>query len=166
MGAKPTLIRRTFALDAGHRLSKHEFKCQNFHGHRYTYEVVVEGVPDDELGYVIDFSNIKSPLMEAFDHTFLLNRHDPLLELQTSDGDWLLDAIHAEQSLNFYLMDDEPTVENIAVESVRLMWESMSDTERENVTAIEVDLSETPNCHATVRAESSLGNTNLNFVSP
>lgn len=145
----PVTIERHFELDAGHRLSEHNFKCQNFHGHRYVFDFTIEGYPDADLGYVIDFSNVKAPIMEAFDHDFILNEDDPLLDSGA------IDAIREVQDHDFYLLPAEPTAENIALEAIRLVWESMSGQERMNVTAIEVDCYETPNCKVTRRIEST-----------
>ena len=147
----PVTITRHFELDAGHRLAEHNFKCQNVHGHRYIYDIEVTGTPDPTLGYVIDFSNLKSPIMDAFDHNLLLNAADPLLDAG------VIDAIEAEQAKTVYQMECEPTVENIAHESVGLIWESMRPTERHNVTEIVIHVAETPNCTVTLTVESEPG---------
>ena len=154
----PVTINRRFELDAGHRLSRHDFKCQNFHGHRYKYEVEIRGIPDAESGYVIDFSNIKAPIMDAFDHNFLFNQNDPLLK------SGVIDMIQAEQAKEPYLMDCEPTVENIARESIRLIWESMATQEQLNVTSITMAVWETPNCDVEMRAISPPGEASYRVI--
>ena len=144
-------ITRHFELDAGHRLAYHEFKCQNVHGHRYIYDVEITGYPDPDLGYVIDFSNVKAPVMDAFDHNLLVNRDDPLFD------DGVIASIERHQAKTVYQMDCEPTVENIAEESVALIWASMSPAERENVTEIVMRVAETPNCTVELAVESDHG---------
>lgn len=156
-GAK---ITRTFGLDAGHRLSEHDFKCQNFHGHRYEYQITITGDPHPDTGYVVDFSNVKKPVMDAFDHTFILNQDDPLLE---GDTIW---TIEDAQEKSFYLMPGEPTVENIAAESIHIIWNSLTPMEREAILDLTITLSETPNCKTTRAMSSDPGSTSYTLVHP
>lgn len=156
----PVSITRRFELDAGHRLSEHDFKCQNFHGHRYKFEVEIGGYPDSDLGYVIDFSNVKAPIMDAFDHDFILNSNDPLLESGA------IDAIREIQEHDFYLLDAEPTAENIALEAIHLIWSSMRPQERRNVIEVVLHLWETPNCDVTRRITSSWSEESYEVVQP
>lgn len=66
----------TFA--AAHRLPDHEGKCRNLHGHTYTLEVSVSGVPEPEgpsAGMVMDFADLRARVariaVEPLDHTLL-----------------------------------------------------------------------------------------------
>lgn len=66
----------TFA--AAHRLPDHEGKCRDLHGHTYTLEVSVSGVPEREgpsAGMVMDFSDLRERVtklaLEPLDHKFL-----------------------------------------------------------------------------------------------
>lgn len=156
----PVSIERHFELDAGHRLSEHNFKCQNLHGHRYVFDITIEGYPDADLGYVIDFSNVKSPIMEAFDHNFIFNEDDPLATGTVRE------RVEAQQAKEVYLLAAEPTAENIALEAIDLIWQSMSGQERMNVTGMEVDLYETPNCKVTRRVESTHQEDHYGVVEP
>ena len=38
-----TKIRRWIETDTGHRVPNHKSKCRNIHGHRYRWEVELEG---------------------------------------------------------------------------------------------------------------------------
>lgn len=145
-----TTINRHFELDAGHRLSKHNFKCQNLHGHRYVYDISISGVPNPELGYVVDFSNVKGPIMDTFDHNFLFNEEDPVVDI-------LEEGVLPHQKKTPYTMPAEPTVENIAVESFRLMWDSFSTMERRAIDEVRIHLYETPNCEVIRVFQSDLG---------
>ena len=64
-----TKIRRWIETDTGHRVPNHKSKCRNIHGHRYRWEVELEGttVTDkgtSDEGMLMDFSDVKSILME------------------------------------------------------------------------------------------------------
>ncbi|WP_135822368.1 6-pyruvoyl trahydropterin synthase family protein [Halostella litorea] len=134
-------LEKHFELDAGHRLSEHEFDCQNLHGHRYRFEVEVEGSTDPATGMVVDFANVKDPVMEAFDHNFVLNADDPILAVR--------DELEAQQEKELHLLDGEPTAENIAEESLDLIVDSLSADERDRIDRLEVRLFETPNSSVT-----------------
>lgn len=69
-------VTRTAHFNAAHRLHNPQKpdewnrqmygKCnhENWHGHNYTIEVTVAGKPDQETGYVIDLSLLKSIIKE------------------------------------------------------------------------------------------------------
>ena len=65
-----------------HRLSFHEGKCRNLHGHTYKLEVFVRGIPDKN-GFVIDFGDLKrivtEEVIEFLDHTVAVYEKDDLL---------------------------------------------------------------------------------------
>ena len=42
------ITRRMPAVDAGHRLQRHESKCRSLHGHRYEFELTVEAAELDD----------------------------------------------------------------------------------------------------------------------
>jgi len=114
------LLQKNFEIDAGHRLSHHDYECQNLHGHRYRFEI----------------ANVKDPIVDAFDHNFIFNSDDPILAVQ--------DELEKQQEKAFYLINGEPTAENIAEEALQLIEENLSDGERERVSHIRVRLHETP----------------------
>lgn len=133
-------LNRHFELDAGHRLAEHEFKCQNLHGHRYKFDIEIKGSVDEETGMLMDFSHVKSPIMDAFDHNCLLNSED---ELVSED---LVEQVNSSQNKELYLMDCEPSAENIVDESAELIFEKMSLDEKNRINSVLIELYETPNC--------------------
>jgi 6-pyruvoyltetrahydropterin/6-carboxytetrahydropterin synthase len=70
-----TLTRR-FQFEAAHRLPRvpPEHKCARLHGHSFQIELELLGPVDPELGWLMDFADIKTawgPLHEALDHRYL-----------------------------------------------------------------------------------------------
>ena len=78
-------IRRWVETDTGHRIPNHRSKCRNFHGHRYRWEVelegdvVVEGGVSEE-GMLVDFSDVsrilKEHIHDVVDHAFVVFEGD------------------------------------------------------------------------------------------
>lgn len=82
-------IFKRFQIEAAHYLPNlpADHKCRRMHGHSFMVEVHVGGEPDPELGWVMDFADIKTafqPLFEQLDHR-LLNDIDGL-ENPTSEN--------------------------------------------------------------------------------
>ncbi len=121
----------------GHRLLNYDGKCKYLHGHNGRAIIAIEGETLDERGMVLDFSDIKRVVStwidENLDHRMLLNRRDPYVKVLQDLGEPL------------YLMDDNPTAENIA----RLIHEF---TASRGFPVVETHLWETPHCFATYRA--------------
>jgi 6-pyruvoyltetrahydropterin/6-carboxytetrahydropterin synthase len=69
-------IFKEFTFEAAHRLPNvpKGHKCARLHGHSFTVSIHVEGDVADELGWVMDFDEIKvafEPFYEQLDHHFL-----------------------------------------------------------------------------------------------
>jgi len=67
-------LRVEHSFSAGHALRGHPGKCANAHGHNYRVQVVVEGPRLNEIGLLMDFSDLKRALRavcEPLDHGFL-----------------------------------------------------------------------------------------------
>ncbi len=67
-------LRVEHSFPAGHALRGHPGKCANAHGHNYRVQVVVEGPRLNEIGLLMDFSDLKQALRavcEPLDHAFL-----------------------------------------------------------------------------------------------
>jgi len=69
-------IFREFTFEAAHHLPNvpDGHKCKRLHGHSYRVTVAVEGPLSDEMGWVMDFGDIKcafSPLDDQLDHRYL-----------------------------------------------------------------------------------------------
>ncbi|MGB5301780.1 MAG: 6-carboxytetrahydropterin synthase QueD [Gemmatimonadota bacterium] len=69
-------IWKEFSFDAAHLLPNvpEGHKCRRLHGHTYTVRVFVRGEPDENVGWIIDFADIKEafdPIRERLDHYYL-----------------------------------------------------------------------------------------------
>ncbi len=122
----------------GHRLLNYEGKCRYLHGHNGRAVISVEGEKLDDRGMVLDFSDIKKSVSAwidgNLDHRMILNRADPIVPILQEMGEPV------------YLIDENPTAENIA----KLIFEQ---TRLLDVPIVEVRLWETPRCFATYKAE-------------
>lgn len=72
-------------ISAGHRLRHHDGKCARPHGHNYQVSVEVTGTLTD-AGWVVDKSAV-TDVVEEWDHRFLLEAGDPLVEAFEDAGD-------------------------------------------------------------------------------
>ncbi len=131
-------VTKTIEFSYGHRLLEHNGKCRHLHGHNGMVEVDVAAESLDRLGMVIDFGDVndivKTWINETLDHKMLLSRRDPLVPLLEQAGEPL------------FLMDENPTAENIA----RLIW--LAARER-GLQISEVRLWETSTSRASYRGE-------------
>ena len=120
----------------GHRLLNYDGQCRHLHGHNGRVEIDIESDKLDERGMVVDFSDIKRVLKawidETLDHRMLLRNDDPVLP-----------ALRQRDEL-FYLMDENPTAENIA----KLIF---NHARSKGLPVVEVRLWETPTSYATYR---------------
>jgi len=69
-------IFKTFTLESAHRLPNVPagHKCARVHGHSFRIELHVSGPVDPQLGWVMDFAEIKQafePLFQRLDHRYL-----------------------------------------------------------------------------------------------
>ncbi len=81
-------IFKTFTLESAHRLPNVPpgHKCARVHGHSFRVELHVSGPLDPQLGWVMDFAEIKQafePLFQRLDHRYL--NDVPGLENPTSE---------------------------------------------------------------------------------
>ncbi|WP_425613437.1 6-pyruvoyl tetrahydropterin synthase family protein [Anatilimnocola sp. NA78] len=120
----------------GHRLLNYDGKCKHLHGHNGRAIIAIEAESLDERGMVLDFSDIKRVVStwidENLDHRMLLHKNDPYVKILADLGEPL------------YLMDQNPTAENIA----RLIHEF---TASRGFPIVETHLWETPHCFATYK---------------
>ena len=86
---------KMFTFDAAHQLIGHAEKCANLHGHTYTLEVVIMGVPSgsghpSDEGFVMDFAKlkkiVKDRIVNALDHAFIAQGTEPVLETLQATG--------------------------------------------------------------------------------
>lgn len=90
----------------GHRLLNYVGPCQHLHGHNAKVDVHLCSEKLDERGMVMDFGDVKHVVKtwidEHLDHTLLLCRDDPLI------------PVFDREEEKYFLMDENPTAENIA----------------------------------------------------
>jgi 6-pyruvoyltetrahydropterin/6-carboxytetrahydropterin synthase len=159
-------ISRKGNFDSGHRVMNERMKCFNIHGHTYLYELTFSFENMEDIGYAIDFKEIKRVFAQwiddELDHGMILNPHDTML-IETTEryGSkmWLM-------SLNGEGEYCNPSVENIAKE-VFLAMEILSKTlyghARTGLKIHDVTIYETPNCWTKCIASSITGAERLNF---
>lgn len=118
---------RPIRISAGHRLLRHDGKCARPHGHNYAISVRATGELTDE-GWVADKGAV-TDVIERWDHRFLLERGDPLIEAFETAGDG--DAT--------VVLDVPPTAEAMSVVLERELRETLPDT----VSEVAVEVRET-----------------------
>ncbi len=96
-----------------HRQWKHSGHCRFVHGYSRSFTFWFAAKSLDQYGFVVDFSGLKNleiKLKHHFDHTFLVNFDDPLL------NQWK--KLHEEGALDLRIM------ENVGMEaSAELVWQ-------------------------------------------
>jgi 6-pyruvoyltetrahydropterin/6-carboxytetrahydropterin synthase len=118
---------RPIRISSGHRILHHDGKCSRPHGHNYEISVSVSGELTEE-GWVVDKGDVTS-IIDEWDHMFLLQQGDPLVEAFEDAGDG--DAV--------IVLEAPPTAEVMAVVLEGKLADALPDT----VTEIAVDVSET-----------------------
>lgn len=129
---------RRIQFCAGHRVNGHENKCRNLHGHNYVAFITAEAHELDNIGRVIDFGVLKEIvgrwIEESWDHGFILHTND--YEAQRAMG--------TMNNQKLYLMEENPTAENMALELKREADHLLPD----HIHVVKVVLWETENCYA------------------
>ena len=124
----------------GHRLLNYDGKCVHLHGHNGKVEITLQGEKLDDRGMLVDFGDIKQTINvwidEHLDHKMLLSKDDPIVPILQEQGEPL------------FLMDQNPTAENIA----RLIYDQAVKL---GLPVVEVRLWETPKCYAVYRGQTT-----------
>lgn len=107
---------RPIRISAGHRILHHDGKCSRPHGHNYAISVAVTGTLTEE-GWVVDKGDITDVLSD-WDHRFLVERGDPLIEAFEASGD--SDAT--------VVLDQPPTAEVMGFVLERRLEDALPDT--------------------------------------
>ena len=118
---------RPIRISAGHRILHHDGKCSRPHGHNYEITVVVQGELTED-GWIVDKGDITS-IIDEWDHRFLLEAGDPLIEAFETSGDG--DAV--------VVLDYPPTAEVMSVVLERRLLAELPNT----VSAVSVEVAET-----------------------
>ena len=96
-----------------HRQWSHPGHCKFVHGYSRSFKFWFKGKALDQFGFVVDFSSLQlleQKLQHQFDHTFLINKDDPLLK------EW--------ERLNEMNAIDLRIMENVGMESsAQMIWE-------------------------------------------
>jgi len=99
-------IVKSISFCYGHRLLNYVGPCANLHGHNAKVDILLASEHLDELGMLMDFSDIKRVaknwIDDTLDHTLLLNKNDPVIPLLDQNNE------------KYFVMDKNPTAENIA----------------------------------------------------
>lgn len=136
----PEMFRVTREIDFcyGHRLLNYEGKCKHLHGHNGKAIITVEANGLDARGMVLDFAEIKQVVAlwidENLDHRMILCKDDPVVPVLQEMGEPL------------YLLDENPTAENIA----KVIYDKTRDA---GFPIVEARLWETPKCFASYQGE-------------
>jgi 6-pyruvoyltetrahydropterin/6-carboxytetrahydropterin synthase len=143
------LITRKGNFDSGHRVMNECMKCFNIHGHTYLYELTFSFENMEEIGYAIDFKEIKRVFCQwiddKLDHGMILNPKDTkLIETTQEYGSklWLMSLNGAGEYCN-------PSVENIAKEiflAMALLANELYPGKDKALNISKVLIYETPNC--------------------
>ena len=159
-------ISRKGNFDSGHRVMHERMKCYNIHGHTYLYELTFSFENMEEIGYAIDFKEIKRVFCQwiddILDHGMILNPKDELLIQTTKDYGtklWLM-------SLNGEGEYCNPSVENIAKEVFLAMQILTDELYKDAPTGLQihnVKIYETPNCWTDCNNESISITESANF---
>ena len=95
-----------------HRQWRHPGHCSFVHGYSRSFTFWFTAKELDENSFVVDFSSLKpleKKLKQQFDHTFLINKDDPLLDY------W--ENLHNLKALDLRIMD------NVGMEATsELIW--------------------------------------------
>jgi 6-pyruvoyltetrahydropterin/6-carboxytetrahydropterin synthase len=126
-------VTREIEFCYGHRLLNYDGKCRHLHGHNGRAVITLQGSVLDQSGMLIDFAEIKAKVQawidKNLDHTMLLCKSDPLLPILLDRGE------------RVFVMDDNPTAENIA----RLIYDHAAQS---GLPVVKVVLWETEHCYS------------------
>jgi 6-pyruvoyltetrahydropterin/6-carboxytetrahydropterin synthase len=126
-------VTREISFCYGHRLQGCSTKCRHLHGHNGRAVITLEAPQLNAIGMVMDFTRVKQVvgrwLDENLDHRMVLHRDDPAVSVLRAQGEPV------------FVMDDNPTAENIA----RLIFDAAA---AQGFPVTEVVLWETDTCFA------------------
>lgn len=160
-------ITRKGNFDSGHRVMNEFMKCFNIHGHTYLYELTFSFENMEEIGYAIDFKEIKRVFCQwiddILDHGMILNPKDKLLIETTKSYKtklWLMSLNGKDEYCN-------PSVENIAKEvflAMDIISETLYDKSKTGLKIHNVKIYETPNCYTDCNRLSITQGERYNFM--
>jgi len=150
-GSNMQYITRKGTFDSGHRVMNERMKCFNIHGHTYLYELTFRFQEMENIGYALDFKEIKRVgcqwIDDLLDHGMILNpKDDVVIDATNKIGSklWLM-SLNGDEYCN-------PSVENLARE-VFLAQEILFE-KYPMLRVWHLRLYETPNCYTDCYGES------------
>ena len=103
-------IRKKFKFETAHRLvSSYSTRCQSFHGHSYTVDLVLKGSTLNDDDMVVDFGEVKADvgdMFDLFDHSMVLSDQDPFTPRMID--------IMKEGNMRYLIVSYNPTAERMA----------------------------------------------------
>lgn len=136
-------------ISCGHRVHGHESKCAHLHGHNYRIHFFVEAKQLDQVGRVLDFSEIKRTLCmwleDNWDHKFLAWDQDPIMRdvFYGLVGNISFSNTRTIQE-SIVFVPFNPTAENMAEYLLTVIGPELL----EGCTLTKVVIEETAKCHA------------------
>ena len=141
--SKQTITRKG-TFDSMHRVMNERMKCFNVHGHTYLFELTFGFSQMEDIGYAIDFKEIKRVgcqwIDDILDHGAILNPKDAVL----IDAVNSVDSKLYKMSLNGGEEYCNPSVENLVKEI--FMAQSILFAPYQSLWIDHIRLYETPNC--------------------
>lgn len=142
--APTNFVTRKGSFDAAHRILHERFKCFNLHGHEYHYELTFSWNTPTDLGYAIDFREIRRIvgdwIEEHLDHAFIANPQDQEFIRPCQQNGLKLYLMHPTDPHGYC----NPTAENIAKE---IFFAGKMLLETSDLKMHAVRLWETTNCY-------------------
>ena len=154
-------LTRVVEMDIGHRVMHERMKCHSIHGHRVKLELTFQFTQQEDIGYCIDFKEIKRVgaqwLDDMMDHGFIANPHDHVLIKASKDTASKMYLM----SLNGESEYCNPTAENISREIFMAM--DILFSAYPNLKFYHIRYNETPNCWVDTYKESIRDNERAHF---
>ena len=155
---KVRVVKDNLVFCAGHFIT-YTGSCEPLHGHNYRAAVTLEG-PLDESEFVFNFVTLKrmmKALCDRLDHRMLLPSNNPLLDIRSDAGSYTVKYQHktyvfpAEDVVQLPIPNT--TAEHIAAWIADRLAEDLAADGADHLTALEVEVEETPGQSAVFRRE-------------
>lgn len=147
---------RTHEICVAHRLVGHAGGCQRIHGHNYVFEIECRCVALNEMGMVVDFTDIKNLvckwLYDNWDHRTLLWSEDPIAQYVEEHRF----TTPLELMNSIVVVPYNPTVENMGYSLVNEIFPELLNGEGAIFTIPSITIYETSKCKAVVRRWTSV----------
>ena len=102
-------------FSAAHQLTHYQGKCENLHGHNWKVEITVKGQKLNDIGLLIDFTDLKKILkaiLSQYDHKFL--NDIPILKGKQTSSEIIAQTIFTQ------LKEQLIPYKNVEIYSVRV----------------------------------------------